>query len=86
MDCDFNPKYVPRPTILEDENGENILDLYDQLQWTNEIDDSGNIVYEYEYNIKCINDKALDIIYEKFIENLSNFYIAAYVGCTYHCG
>ena len=27
MDCDFNPKYVPRPTILKDESGENILDL-----------------------------------------------------------
>ena len=86
MDCDFNPKYVPRPTILKDENGENILDLYNQLQWTNEIDDSGNIVYEYEYNIRYINDKALDITYEEYIENLSNSYIAAYVGCTYHCG
>jgi hypothetical protein len=30
MDCDFNPKYVPRPTILQDESAENILDLYDQ--------------------------------------------------------
>jgi len=76
----------PRPTILKDENGENILDLYDQLQWTNEMDDSGNIVYEYEYNIKYINYKALDITYEEYIENLNNSYIAAYVGCTYHCG
>ena len=32
---------------------------YDQLQWTNEIDVSKNIVYEYEYNIKYINDKHL---------------------------
>jgi hypothetical protein len=86
IDCDFNPKYVPKPTILKDENGQNILDLYDQLQWMNEIDDSGNIVYEYEYNIKYINNKALDITYEEYIENFSNSYIAAYVGCTYHCG
>jgi len=86
MDCDFNPKYVPKPTILKDENGENILDLYDQLQWTNEMDVSGNIVYEYEYNIRYINDKALDITYEEYIENLNNSYIVAYVGCTYHCG
>ena len=52
----------------------------------NEIDDSGNIVYEYQYNIRYINDKALDITYEEYIENLNNSYIAAYVGCTYHCG
>jgi hypothetical protein len=40
-DCDFNPKYVPRPTIFKDDNKENILDLYDQIQRTNEIDASG---------------------------------------------
>jgi hypothetical protein len=28
MDCDFNPKYVPKSTILKDDNGENILDSY----------------------------------------------------------
>jgi hypothetical protein len=86
MDYDFNPKYVPKLTILKNENKENILDLYNQLQWTNEIDASGNIVYEYEYNIKYINNIALDITYEEYIENLNNSYIAANVGCTYHCG
>jgi hypothetical protein len=53
---------VQRPTIFKDGCGENILDLYDQLKWTNEVDASGNIVYEYEYNITYINDKAFDII------------------------
>jgi hypothetical protein len=30
MDCDFNPRYAPRPNILKDASGENILDLYEQ--------------------------------------------------------
>jgi hypothetical protein len=55
MDCDFNPRYVPRQTILKDESGENILDMYNQIQWTDLVNESGNIVYEYEYNIKYIN-------------------------------
>jgi len=86
MDCDFNPRYVPRPTILKDENGENILDPYEQIQWTDEVDASGNIVYEYEYNIRYINSEAQIIPYEEYIDNSNNAYIVAYVGCTYHCG
>ncbi|ADX06553.1 hypothetical protein 162310560 [Organic Lake phycodnavirus] len=40
MDCDFNPRYVPRPTIMKDAGGENILDPYEQIQWTDEEDAS----------------------------------------------
>jgi hypothetical protein len=84
MDCDFKPRYVPRQVILKDENGENILDPYDQLQWTNEVDASGNIVYEYEYKIEYINNETQLISYEEC--DFNNAYIVAYVGCTYHCG
>jgi len=86
MDCDFNPRYVPRPTILKDAGGENILDPYEQIQWTDEVDASGNVVYEYEYNIRYINSDAQIITYEEYIDNSNNSYIIAYVGCTYHCG
>jgi len=86
MDCDFNPRYVPRPTIMKDENGENILDPYDQIQWTDEEDASGNIVYEHEYNILYVNNESQIIPYEEYIDNSNNAYIVAYVGCTYHCG
>ena len=86
MDCDFNPRYVPRPTILKDAGGENILDPYEQIQWTDEEDASGNIVYEHEYNIRYINSEAQIIPYEEYIDNSNNAYIVAYVGCTYHCG
>ena len=86
MDCDFNPRYVPRPTILKDASGENILDPYEQIQWTDEVDSSGNVVYEYEYNIRYINSDAQIITYEEYMDNSNNSYIIAYVGCTYHCG
>jgi len=86
MDCDFNPRYVPRPTIMKDAGGENILDPYEQIQWTDEEDASGNIVYEHEYNILYVNNEAQIIPYEEYIDNSNNAYIVAYVGCTYHCG
>ena len=79
MDCDFNPRYVPIPSILKDASGENILDAYDQLQWT---DASGD--YEYEYNIRYINREAQIITYEEYDSSYDS--IVAYVGCTYHCG
>ena len=84
MDCDFNPKYVPKLTILKDENGENILDTHNVIQWTDEVDASGNIVYEYEYNIQYINNESQIISYEEYDPN--HDYIVAYAGCTYHCG
>jgi len=86
MDCDFNPRYVPRPTIMKDASGENILDPYEQIQWTDEEDASGNVVYEYEYNILYVNNESQIIPYEEYIDNSNNAYIVAYVGCTYHCG
>jgi hypothetical protein len=79
MDCDFSPHYVPIPSILKDASGENILDAYDQLQWT---DASGD--YEYEYNIRYINREAQIITYEEYDSSYDS--IVAYVGCTYHCG
>jgi hypothetical protein len=42
IDCDFNPKYVTKQTILKDESGENILDIHNQIQWTDEVDAYGN--------------------------------------------
>ena len=79
MDCDFSPRYVPIPSILKDASGENILDAYDQLQWT---DASGD--YEYEYNIRYINPQSQIITYEEYDSSYDS--IVAYVGCTYHCG
>jgi hypothetical protein len=80
MNCDFNPVYQPVPTILKDVSGENILE-HDQIQWTDLVDSSGNIVYEYEYNIRYLDSSGRIIDYD-----MSGGFIGAYVGCTYHCG
>ena len=84
MNCDFNPVYQPVPTILKDASGENILDEHNQITWTDLVDSSGNIVYEYEYNIRYLNEYSEIISKEEY--DMSGGFIAAYVGCTYHCG
>jgi len=66
MDCDFNPPQQPVQIILKDEEGNNILDQYGQLQWIN--DPSG----------------AMEAAYK--VKELDGGILAAFVGCTYHCG
>jgi len=66
MDCDFNPPQQPVQIILKDEEGNNILDQYGQLQW---IDDPSGAT-EAAYKVK----------------ELDGGILAAFVGCTYHCG
>ena len=86
MDCDFNPSLIPKQVILRNSSGENILNIHNQMQWTNDVDVSGNIVYEYQYKVKYINQDASEISQQEYIDQSNNAYIAAYVGCTYHCG
>ena len=42
------------------------------------------IKYEYEYNIRYLNESSEIITKETY--DISGGHIAAYVGCTYHCG
>jgi hypothetical protein len=97
MDCDFNPQSQPKEIILKQETldasgntiYENVLDDNGMLQWTNELDGSGNIVYEYPYNLRYLDlsgNRYSKDDYESKIANNEEVYIAAYVGCTYHCG
>ena len=89
MDCDFNPLYQPSQTILKDANGNNILDGNGEIQWTDKLDGSGNIVYEYAYEIRYILPDGTIITKEEYDVKTTNnetVYIAAFVGCTYHCG
>ena len=97
MDCDFNPQLQPKEIILKEEaldlSGntiyENVLDENGMIQWTNELDGSGNIVYEYAYNLRYLDLSGNRYNKDEYDIKLSNneeVYIAAYVGCTYHCG
>jgi len=97
MDCDFNPQLQPSEIILKQETldasgntiYENVLDDNGMLQWTNELDGIGNIVYEYPYNLRYLDlsgNRYSKDDYDTKIANNEEVYIAAYVGCTYHCG
>lgn len=80
FEWDINDKklysYLIKNSLLNDlEN--------DLIQW----DDS--IEYEYEYNIRYLdneNNIILKDTYDNLISNNIICWIAAFVGCTYHCG
>ena len=67
--------------IIYDENGDVILD--------DDLDSDGNIVFDYEYPTRFLNENGQQITHEVYTEMLNNgqpVYIACFVGCTYHCG
>jgi hypothetical protein len=84
MDCDFNPELVSKLIILKDENGNNVLDQNGNIIWIPETDENNNIVYERQYKIRYIDSNGAIISSENYDSNIH--YIAAFVGCTYHCG
>jgi len=89
MDCDFNPKLISVKILTKigddydkDSNGDYI---YSDL-----IDESGNIIYEEEYEIKyvTIDGTVLDIDTNEYKNNTSNYpnvYKMAFIGCSYTC-
>jgi hypothetical protein len=46
------------------------------------LDESSNIIYDYEYDIKYIKLDG-DIVDKYYYENNSNVYRMAFVGCAY---
>jgi hypothetical protein len=70
MDCDFDPQEVPVQVIKEE------LDSYGRIQW--EDDPSGAI--EKAYKIRYIDASGAQT------DEANAVHIAAFVGCTYHCG
>ena len=62
---------------------ENILNERGEIQWEDSIEQ------EYAYNIRHIDPSGNIITEEQHDTTISNggsSYIAAFVGCTYHCG
>ena len=70
MDCDFNPQEVPLQVIKEE------LDSYGRIQW--EDDPLG--VTEKAYKIRYLDANGIET------DEANAVHIAAFVGCTYHCG
>ena len=75
MDCDFNPLEQPAQIIKKDENGVNILNNEDLLQWEDHPTET-----EKAYQIKYLTSEGIQT------DQANAVYIAAFVGCTYHCG
>ena len=87
MFCNFTPvqKYKKIIKKKEDDEGRliNDLDANGEMQWVNTKEK------EFPYRARCINDKGEIITFDQYQSLISKghkAYIAAFVGCTYHCG
>ena len=77
MDCDFNPAYIPIKVFHSiDENGEYIYE--------NQLDDNGNIMYDYEYEMKYIKLDGTITDADDYATG-NNVYRMALVGSCYKC-
>ena len=74
MDCDFSPEDLPVQIIKKKENGDNDLDPYGRFQWV-----------DSEETQKAYKVRYLDASGSQ-TDQSNAAHIAAYVGCTYHCG
>ena len=75
MDCDFNPATQPIQVIKKDEDGENVLDEHGQIQWEDHATET-----EKAYKIRYLDADGSQT------DEANAVHIAAFVGCTYHCG
>ena len=67
----------------------NPLDQYGNMQWEDVKDSSGNVIYEDKYKMRYLLPNGNRITKEEYNTKKTNneeVYIAAFVGCTYHCG
>lgn len=80
--------------ILQDNSGNNYQNiLYSNngdIQFEDDLDSSGNQVYEYKFDTRFL-DTSANILNDEndYLTRLNageNVYIACFVGCTYHCG
>jgi len=75
MDCDFDPATQPLQVIKKDEDGVNVLDEHGQLQWEDHPTET-----EKTYKIRYLDATGVQT------DEANAVHIAAFVGCTYHCG
>jgi hypothetical protein len=75
MDCDFDPATQPVQVIKKDEDGENVLDEHNQIQWEDHPTET-----EKAYKIRYLDASGVET------DEANAVHKAAFVGCTYHCG
>jgi hypothetical protein len=59
------------------------------FQYEDDLDDSGNQQFEYQYDTRFLLPDTTQITKEEYDNKLQlgeEVYIACFVGCTYHCG
>ena len=89
MDCDFTNPLKPKYIIKKDSDGNNILDENGYLIWDYDLDENNQIVYENSHDIRYLLPNGTIISkqeYDDYLTQNIEVYIAAFVGCTYHCG
>ena len=80
-DCDFNPKELPVFKIITNTDG--------TTQTITAVDSFGNIITKPAYKTRYLKPDGTIISQESYNAMISNgetAYIAAFIGCTYHCG
>jgi hypothetical protein len=80
-DCDFKPKELPVFKVITNTDG--------TTQTITAVDSVGNIITKPAYKIRYLKPDGTIIpqdIYNEMITNGETAYIAAFIGCTYHCG
>ena len=79
MNCDFSFQEIPKKIIMRNSEGENILDENGFIQF----EDSATEM-EQRYKTRYISENGNEVEKENY--NPEIHYIAAFIGCTYHCG
>jgi hypothetical protein len=77
----FNISINSMKDIDYDDNGD--------FQYEDDLDDSGNQQFEYQYDTRFLLPDTTQITKEEYDNKLQlgeEVYIACFVGCTYHCG
>ncbi|WP_396189976.1 hypothetical protein, partial [Flavobacterium sp.] len=62
----------------------NVIDIYGEPVYEYKLDETSNIVYDYEYDMKYIKLDG-EIVDKDYYLNNSNVYRMAFVGCAYKC-
>ena len=89
MDCDFKQTKKPTVMVQYDSSNNIIYDDEDQIVWGENTDTSGNVITDIPYNIRHVDPSGNIITEEEYNSKIAaseEAYIAAFVGCTYHCG
>ena len=81
---------VKRKEIIQKEENYIVYDENGDIVFEDDLDENGNIQYEYEYETRFLDENANILSgeeeYLSRLNNGENVYIACFVGCTYHCG